>query len=79
MDNRWKKARAERRKAAVERNKREAERKARLAPDANKAVTPAEENKAPAWHLKSTPEEYLDRYPEGPNADLARKVIRARA
>lgn len=30
------------------------------------------------WPLKIRPEAYLERYPDGPNADLARKVLSER-
>lgn len=32
-----------------------------------------------SWPLKMTPEVYLERYPSGPNAELARSVIAGRA
>lgn len=39
----------------------------------NKMVKP-EANKA--WKLKVTPKEYLERHPKGPNAALARKLVK---
>lgn len=29
----------------------------------------------PEWTLKTSPEEYLERFPDGPNAELARQVL----
>lgn len=34
--------------------------------------------KGEKWHLKSTPEAYLKRMPDGPQADLARRIIEAK-
>jgi hypothetical protein len=39
----------------------------------DKALRPEVQDKA--WTMKMSPEDYLERYPEGPNADLARKVL----
>lgn len=32
---------------------------------------------APKWTIKTSPKEYLEKYPDGPNADLARQVLEA--
>lgn len=55
--------------------------KMRAAPE-NKAVHVFEADEAGAnaddadeWTLKSTPAEYLERYPDGPHADLARQIL----
>jgi hypothetical protein len=61
---RWHEKRAER--------KARREGKAASGPTENKAVIPVVEDK---WTLAISPEVYLERYPEGPNADLARSVI----
>ncbi len=29
----------------------------------------------PGWELKIPPDKYLERYPNGPNAELARQVL----
>lgn len=43
---------------------------------------PAPENAAertlPPWTLKTRPEDYLEQYPDGPNAELARRHVEAR-
>lgn len=40
-----------------------------------KAVLPEPETpEKPVWGLKMSPDEYLERYPEGKNAELARKI-----
>lgn len=49
--------------------------KAAPAPE-NKMVAPPE-NKAEGWTLKLGPAEYLERYPDGKHADLARRILAA--
>lgn len=39
-----------------------------------RAVKEPEENAA-VWHLKTSPADYLEQYPDGPNAELARRVL----
>lgn len=48
------------------RAKREAEREARAA-----------ESPRPEWKLKTSPQDYLEKNPNGPQAELARSVIEA--
>lgn len=38
-------------------------------------VATAPEAEERNWDLKLSPEEYLERYPDGPNSDLAREII----
>jgi hypothetical protein len=38
-----------------------------------------ESDEAPVWTKKISPTEYLEKYPSGPAADLARKVLAAEA
>lgn len=50
-------------------------------PQANDPPTdPVDEGEADAieWTLKTSPEEYLEKHPDGPNAELARSVLAAR-
>lgn len=35
----------------------------------------AERTNPPEWTLKMTPKEYLKRFPDGPNADIAKQLI----
>ena len=43
-------------------------------PSKKSAPAPKKESGA-EWTLKTSPEDYLDKYPDGPNADLARQVL----
>jgi hypothetical protein len=36
-----------------------------------------DEDAVPEWPLETDPETYLERYPDGPNADLARQILDA--
>lgn len=37
-----------------------------------------DDDDVPEWTLKTPPEEYLEKHPDGPNAELARRVLAAR-
>lgn len=54
---------------------------ARLTSEAGEADSEEEKSseadQAPEWTKKISPEEYLEKYPNGPAAELARKVLEA--
>lgn len=52
------------------------QRKARRPVTEDKALRPDYEDKElEKWTLKVSPEEYLEKWPNGPNADLARRIL----
>ena len=58
-----------------------------IKPQHERAILPAAETRqgpgaeaaVPEWPLRGTPQEYLQRYPDGAKAELAREIIRLRS
>lgn len=41
----------------------------------DKEAKPAADSKGEEWTLQLSPAEYLERYPDGPNSELARRLV----